>query len=382
MRATEHRLLDAGPAGRERARGGGGLALATASLGFGVKQLDVSVVNVAVRSIGADLGTGISGLQWVVDAYTVAFAALILTAGALGDRYGSPRMLRLGFGVFTLGSAACGLAPSIGMLIAFRVVQGVGAAALGACSLALLSRTFPDPARRARALGVWAVSGSVAMAAGPLAGGLLIAAAGWRAIFFINLPIGVAGFWLTIRCADQPAMDRGTLDLPGQAAAATALAVLAGATIEAGTSGLSLPVIIGYAVAAAAGAIFVWTERRSAQPMVPLPLFRSRTFSAAVAIGCCFNMALYGLIFVVSIFLQRAEGLSALAAGAALLPFMAALMAGNSVSARMVKARGARSVIGRGSLVVAAACAALWLSVAVTGVHCYHQLPTNRQAVS
>lgn len=338
-------------------------ALAAASLGFAIVQLDVSVVNVAVRSIGADLGAGIGSLQWVVDAYTVAFAALILTAGALGDRFGAPRILLAGFGVFTLASIACGLAPSAGTLIAFRAVQGIGAAALGACSLALISRTFPDPARRVQALGVWSVTGSVAMAAGPLAGGLLIAAAGWRAIFFINLPVGVIGGWLTTRCTDQVDGRGGALDLRGQVAATAALALLAAATIEAGMDGLTLTVIIGYVLAVAAAAIFISGERRSAHPMLPLWLFRKRAFSAAVAVGSCQNVIYYGLIFVFSLFLQRAEGLSALEAGTAFLPLMIFLMAGNAVSAYLLKSHGPRLVIGSGGLIIAAASVALWLSV-------------------
>jgi DHA2 family methylenomycin A resistance protein-like MFS transporter len=367
-----------GSSGQGRSRGGERVALAAASLGFAVVQLDVSVVNVAARSIGTDLGGTISDLQWVVDAYTVAFAALILTGGVLGDRWGAPRLLMFGFGLFTLASVACGLAPSIGTLIAFRAVQGTGAAVLGSCSLALLSRTFPDPERRTRALGTWALSGSVAMAAGPLAGGVLIAIAGWRAIFFINLPVGVAGYWLTTRCTDAASPRRGgsrTLDLPGQATAAVALAALAGATIETGTYGLSLPVLAGYAIAVVAGTGFVVIERRAARPMLPLPLFRSGTFSAAVAVGCLLNLAAYGLIFVVSLYLQRAEGLSPLATGAALLPFMAALMAGNAVSARVARARGRRTAIGGGSLIIAAACAVMWLTVTI-GPH-----PPARQLV-
>lgn len=339
------------------------LALAAASLGFAIVQLDVSVVNVAVRSIGADLGGGITGLQWVVDAYTVVFAALMLTAGMLGDRYGARRMLLLGFGAFTLASVACGLAPSIGALIAFRAVQGIGAAALGSCSLALLSRAFPAGPERARVLGVWAVSGSIAMAAGPLAGGVLIAAAGWRAIFFINIPVGAAGIWFTMRSPGPRPEARRGMDLPGQATAAAALAALAGATIEAGSHGFTALVLAGYALAAVAGAAFVVIERRSARPMLPLPLFRNGAFSAAVSIGCALNIAAYGLLFVFSLFLQRDEGLPVLATGAAFIPAMAAVMAGNTVSARMLKTRGPQSLIVRGGLAMGAACAALWLAV-------------------
>jgi DHA2 family methylenomycin A resistance protein-like MFS transporter len=352
-------------------------ALAAASLAFAVVQLDVSVVNVAARSIGAALGASLSGLQWVVDSYTLAFAALILTGGALGDRFGAARPLALGFAMFTLASAACGLAPSAAVLIACRAAQGMAAAVLGSCSLALLTRAFGDPGRRARALGIWALSGSLAMAAGPLAGGLLIGVAGWRAIFFINLPAGASGLWLTARCAGAgarsgqavppghtvPREERLSLDLPGQAAAAVALAALAGATIGAGARGLSPLVLAGYAVAAVAAAALAAAERRAARPMLPLALFRGATFRAAVAIGFLLNLAAYGLIFVVSLYLQRAAGLSPLAAGAALLPFMAALMAGNAASARLARARGRRAALGAGSVLLAAGCAAMWQAV-------------------
>jgi DHA2 family methylenomycin A resistance protein-like MFS transporter len=361
MRRTDFIEETAERRGRVPVRRHENLALAAASLGFAIVQLDVSVVNVAVRSIGADLGGGITGLQWVVDAYTVVFAALMLTAGALGDRYGARRMLLLGFGAFTLASAACGLAPSIGALIAFRAVQGIGAAALGACSLALLSLAFPAGPERVRALGVWAVSGSVAMAAGPLAGGALIAAAGWRAIFFINLPVGAAGIWFTARSPGQRPEASGGMDLPGQVTAAAALAAVAGATIEAGSQGFTTLVLAGYAIAAVAGAAFVLIERRSARPMLPLPLFRNGAFSAAVSLGCVLNIAAYGLLFVFSLFLQRGEGLPTLATGAAFLPAMAAVMAGNTVSARMLRTRAPQSLIVRGGLVMGAACAALWL---------------------
>ena len=321
----------------------------------------MSVVNVAVKPIGAALGDGVTALQWVVDAYTLTFAAFILAAGALGDRRGTRRVLLGGFAVFTLASAACGLVPAIGALIAARAVQGIGAAALGACSLALLNHTFPDAGQRARAVGIWATGGAAALAAGPLAGGLLIAVAGWRSIFFINLPLGAAGIWLTARYAAEtpPARDRGA-DLPGQLAAVTALAALAGATIEAGSRGFGAPAVIGgYAVAVAAGTAFVLVERTRAGPMLPPWLFRSRTFTVAVVIGLLINVVFYGLIFALSLFLQRQEGLSPLSAGLAFLPATAAIMASNVIAARAIPVLGTRRVIGGGALLMGAGCLAM-----------------------
>ncbi|MBV8933762.1 MAG: MFS transporter, partial [Kutzneria sp.] len=215
------------------------------SIGFAVVQLDVSVVNVAIRPIGEEFGGGVSALQWVVNAYTVAFAALILTAGALGDRIGSKRVFAAGFVLFTAASVACALAPSLGALIAARAVQGVGAAILVPCSLTLLNHGYPEPGKRTRAVGLWAAGASAALAGGPLVGGVLIAAIGWRSIFMINVPIGVVAIWLTVRCVMETprSRDRG-VDLPGQAGAIVALAVLAGTVIAGGTRGFTDPAVL------------------------------------------------------------------------------------------------------------------------------------------
>jgi MFS transporter, DHA2 family, methylenomycin A resistance protein len=335
-----------------------GALLAAVTLGFAVVQLDVSVVNVAVKSIGAALGGGVAGVQWVVDAYTLTFAAFILSAGGLGDRIGARRVLIGGFGLFTLASVACGAAPSIGFLVAARAVQGIGAAALGACSLALLNHSFPGPAARARAIAVWAAGGTGAMAAGPVVGGLLIAAAGWRWIFFINVPLGMTGAWLTARHGRETtrARDRG-VDLPGQAAAVVALTALAGATIEAGSLGLGAPpVLAGYAIAVAAGAVFAAVETRRARPMLPMVLFRSREFTVTVVVGLLINVVFYGLLFSISLYVQRQEHLSPLVTGLAFVPVLAGVMAGN-FAARLFRA--ARGAIVTGALLMTAGCAGL-----------------------
>jgi MFS transporter, DHA2 family, methylenomycin A resistance protein len=345
-----------------------GPVLAAATLGFGVIQLDVSVVNVAVKPIGAALGGGVTGLQWVVDAYTLTFAALILSAGALGDRRGAKRTQLGGFTVFTLASVACGLAPSIGALIAARAVQGIGAAALGACSLALLNHTFPDAGERARAVGLWTAGGAAALAAGPLVGGLLIAAVGWRSIFFINVPLGAAGWWLTARYAAEtaPARDRG-VDLPGQLTAVVGLTALAGATIEGGFSGFGAPVVIGgYVIAVVAGAVFVLIERTRAKPLLPPRLFRSRTFSAAVYAGLLINVVFYGLIFTFSLFLQRHLGLSPFSTGLAFLPVTVLIMASDLIAGRAISVLGTRTVSTTGALAMGAGCVAMF---AILSVH-------------
>jgi MFS transporter, DHA2 family, methylenomycin A resistance protein len=348
-------------------RGGGlgtpgrGRVLLATSLGFAVVQLDVSVVNVAVKTIGTDLGGSVAGLQWVVSAYTLAFATLILSAGALGDRIGAKRVFTGGFAVFTVASAGCGLAPDLAMLIGARVAQGIGAAALASCSLSLLTHAFPGARERARAVGLWAAGASVALSAGPLVGGLLIATLGWRAIFFINAPIGLAGIIMTVRHAPDTTRSPGRgVDLPGQVAAAVALLALAGAMIEGGQHGFTSPAILGcFAAALAAAAVFVAIESRRERPMLPLGLFRSRTFAAASSIGLAINIAFYGLIFVLSLYFQTTRHYSALITGLALAPATAAVLAANLLAGRIVPAAGARRVIAASAILIAASLAGL-----------------------
>jgi len=194
------------------------MTLAATSLGFAVVQLDGSILNVALSQIGISLGTDINDLQWTVDAYFVAFAVLLLSAGSLSDRWGARRAFVSGFIVFSLASLASGLAPNVAVLIAARTVQGAGAALLVPCALALLNGVCRDDAGlRARAVGLWTAAGGVGIAAGPILGGLLIAFFGWRSIFLINLPIGVVGIWLTLRFLNQPVSARArSLDLTGR----------------------------------------------------------------------------------------------------------------------------------------------------------------------
>jgi len=326
------------------------------TLGFAMVQLDVSVVNVAVKAIGASFGSGVSGLQWVVDAYTLTFAAFILSAGALGDRIGARRTLLGGFVLFTLASVLCGAAPSVLVLVVARAVQGVGAAALGACSLALLNHTFAGGVERARAIRWWAVGGSIAMATGPVAGGVLIAAVDWRLIFFINVPVGVVGYWLTARYGRETprALDRG-VDLPGQLAGVVALTALAGAVIEGGARGFGAPLVVaGYFVAALAGVVFVLLERRSARVMLPLSLFRSRVFSVTAGVGLLINVAFYGLYFSVSLYLQRAEHLSPLVTGLSFLPILVGVGASNLLAGRIAASFGARRALITGAVLMGA----------------------------
>lgn len=340
---------------------GRGWTLVATSLGFGVVQLDVSVVNVAINPIGADLGGGVAALQWVVNAYTLAFAGLILTAGALGDRIGAKRVFVAGFALFTLASAACGLAPDLGMLVAARAVQGIGAAVLVPCSLTLLNHAYPAARDRARAVGLWASGASTTLSAGPLLGGVLTATLGWRAIFFINAPIGLAGIMITLRWATETTRSTGRgIDLPGQLTAVLTLTALAGAVIEGGQHGFTNPLVLGaFVLAGVAGVAFVVIEARSARPMLPLGLFRAPSFGAATTIGLLVNIAFYGLLFVLSLFFQRAQHHSALTTGLAFAPMTVAIILANVTTSRLSHRIGTGNLIRSGALLMAAGCAAL-----------------------
>src|SRR6478735_9052900 len=244
------------------------LTLAAMSLGYGVVQLDVTIVNTALDAMGRTLGRGVAELQWVVSAYTIAFAAFILTAGALGDRIGAKRVFMAGFAIFTAASLACALSPNAAVLIAARLVQGLAAAILVPNSLALLNHAYADDRERGRAVAVWAAGASLALTAGPFVGGALVTLVGWRAIFLVNLPLGLTGLWLSWRYASETTRSpQREIDLPGQLAAIAALGSLAGAIIEGGSLGWSNPfVIAGFVAAAVLAALFVWRESRAPQP--------------------------------------------------------------------------------------------------------------------
>ena len=337
------------------------LTLAAMSLGYGVVQLDVTIVNTALNSIGSALGGGVAELQWVVSAYTIAFAAFILTAGALGDRIGAKRVFMAGFALFTAASVGCGLAPDALTLIVARAVQGLGAAILVPNSLALLSHAYPDDKARGRAVGIWAAGASLTLTAGPLVGGTLIALAGWRWIFFVNLPIGLLGLWLTWRYASETTRSpQREVDSRGQITAIAALGCLAGATIEGGAIGWSHPIVLaGFAASVIFALLFVMRERHAPQPMLPLALFSKPMFSVTAMAGLLVNIAFYGLIFIFSLYFQRINGWSAFATGLAFVPMLGAVLPVNLVAARVAERIGAPQTIALGAAVAAAGCLGL-----------------------
>ncbi|NUT29671.1 MAG: MFS transporter [Streptomyces sp.] len=329
-------------------RSSAALTLTAGLLGFALVCLDASIVNVALPAIGSSLGGGMSGLQWVVDAYTLAFAALMLSTGAFSDRAGASRAFGLGTAVFTLASAACGLAPNLPTLIGARVVQGMAAAVVLPASLALVRQAYADPARRARAVAGWAAGGSVAVALGPVVGGALTTAWDWRWIFFVNLPVGALILALLVR-APRSRRRPAPLDLPGQVTAVVALTALTFAVIEGGAEGWA-----ALAVAVVAAVVFVRIETRQPHPVVPLGLFRDRTVAVTVAAGAAVSVAFYSMVFVFSLFFQQVQHRSALQAGLMFLPMTGLIAVTNVVAGKLAGRHGPRlpMLVGQGLAVV------------------------------
>jgi MFS transporter, DHA2 family, methylenomycin A resistance protein len=347
-------------------RGSPALGLTAIALGFLMITLDATIVNVALGPIGNDLGGAVSTAQWIVNGYTLAFAALLLTAGALADRLGLRTGFLVGLAVFGVGSAACAGAASLAGLIVARVVQGAGAAALMPCSLALIAHMFPDPGDRRRALGVWGGASGIGLAAGPVLGGVITATLGWRAIFLVNVPIAaVAAELLRLHVAETP-RHRHPLDLPGQIISTAGLAALAGGFITAGSEGwdggLTLALLAAGIVSTAG---FALVERTVEHPMIDPVLFRERTFSIAIALGVIFNFCLYGSIFCLAIDLHRGHGLDPLDTGLALLPMTIVTGSMAFLSGRLVSRIGEWRAIVVG--LSAGACGALLIALAQTG---------------
>lgn len=320
------------------------LALVALCLAFFIVQVDATVVNVALQTIQRDLGGGLGDQQWVIAAYTVVLAAMMLTAGAMGDRIGARRVSVLGLVTFAVASVLCAVAPTVSVLIVARTIQGAGASALLPCSLSLIVQQFPDRRARAYALGVWGGVGSMGMATGPIVGGTLIALASWRAIFLVNVPfcaITIAMTYLFV--TESPRQRNKKLDPLGVVSGTVALAAVTGGFIEAGQLGWGQPIPLTLLVGGlAVGALFLVVERRHREPMLPLRIFASRQFSAGTTAGGIFNFCLYGVLFTVSLFLQGPLGQSAVRTAMFILPVTIAIGIGAPVSARLTARFGAR----------------------------------------
>lgn len=337
--------------------------LVAVALGFVMAMLDVTVVNVGLTRMQADLGITLAGLVWVIDGYTLTFAALLLIGGALASRHGARAVYMAGLVLFVSASALCALAPTGTALIAARLIQGAGAALFMPASLSLMTQSYPDDRVRVRVLAVWSATVSVAAVLGPIVGGTVITALGWRAIFWLNVPIGIIGVMLTRRHIAVSPRQRQALNPSGHVLAVTGLAALAFAMIENGTYGWFSPPIIGaLLISAAAIAAFAARERHSAAPILPRVLRRNTRFTASNGIGFFINLAVYGQLFLISLYLQQARGNDAWHTGLDLLPLLMMFTLGNLASGRIGARWGTRLPLAAGL----AAAALLTAGVAAT----------------
>ncbi len=327
-------------------------------------MLDIAVVNTALSRIAEDLDTGLSGLQWVVDAYTLALASVVLTAGALADRLGRRRLFTYGLAIFTVASLACGLAQDIVMLNGARAVQGVGAAIMFAVSLALLAHAFPKPRERAGALAAYGAAIGASFAVGPLVGGLLTSGLDWQWIFLVNLPIGLFCLWIT-RTYVEESRDphwRG-IDWPGQITLTAGLFLLVLALLRGNEDGWGSTLIVAELAAAALALVaFVLVELRVREPMLPMRLFRDSTFTGAQIAAFAISASFFAIFLYATLYLQQILGLSAIQAGLVYLPGTILMLIVSAATAQMGARVPARTMVGGGLALVAAGMALFTLA--------------------
>ena len=334
------------------------LVLAATSLAAFTATLDNTVVAVALRDLQADLDAGVSELQGVVTAYTVALAALLLTGGTLADVAGRRRVFVAGLAVFAAASAACALSETATQLVAARAVQGAGAALVLPGGLAVLAAAYPDAAPRARAVGLWAALSAGALVAGPIVGGLLVAAAGWPAVFWVNVPLcALVALVVAFAPAGPPPSRQRRLDLPGQLLAALGLAAATYAVVLAGRDGAGTPVLVALAFAVVALAAFALVERRAPDPVLPLELLRDRRFTGAAAGAFAASLAIFVLLVFLALFLQLVQQRDALPAAVRLLPLTVTMVLSAPLAGRWAAARGPRPPVVVGLLLAAAGLA-------------------------
>jgi EmrB/QacA subfamily drug resistance transporter len=329
--------------------------LAAVSFGLFMIMLDNTVVNVALPSIQRDLGVGLSELEWIVSGYALTFAALMLIGGKLADAYGRRLVFVIGIVVFTVASLLCGLATSGTMLIAARVLQGSGAALMNPATLSIITATFP-PRQRGAAVGIWAGVSALALAVGPLVGGLLTEHASWNWIFFVNVPVGLIGIGASFLLIDEsrdPEHER--LDFPGLATSAVGLFALTYGLIEANNYGWGSTRIVGtFVVAVVALVSFVALERHQRAPMLDLTLFRNRTYVGANLVILLVALAMFGVFFFVSLYMQNILGYSAVEAGAAFLPMTILIIIVAPIAGRASDRLGSRGLMTVGMILLAA----------------------------
>jgi EmrB/QacA subfamily drug resistance transporter len=320
------------------------LILAICCMSLLIVGLDVTIVNIALPSIQRELHAPVSGLQWTIDAYTLVLASFLILAGSTADRVGRRRTFQTGLVLFTLGSLLCSLAPGLGWLVAFRMLQAVGGSMLNPVAMSIITNTFTEPAERARAIGIWGGVVGISMALGPVVGGALVSSVGWRGIFWVNIPVGVAALILTaLFVPESRAPHARRVDPIGQLLVIVSLASLTYAIIEGPRLGWSSGAIIGFfALAVLAVACLAAYEPRRDEPLIDLRFFRSAPFSGATVIAVCAFAALGGFLFLNTLYLQDVRGYSALQAGLYTLPMAAMTAVFAPLSGRVVAARGPR----------------------------------------
>ena len=341
--------------------------------GLFMVMLDNTVVNLALPTIQRELGSGLSGLQWIVDAFVLLLASLMLTGGTLGDLYGRKRLFMTGVVIFTGGSLFCALSPSVETLIAGRAIQGVGAAVMMPSTLAILTNTFQDPKERAQAIGIWAGVSGIALALGPALGGVMVDAFGWQSIFYLNLPIGAIALAIAARVVRESKNPQGrSLDVVGQLLAVGGLGALTYALIEANSYGWSSTVIVSlFAVAGAVLAGFALWEARAKSPLLQLSFFRNTTFLGANLVGLCVSFGFFGMLFFLALFMQNVQGYSATGAGVRQLPSTLAVMTTAILAGRVVGRIGARLPMTVGLALMGAGMLGFTAVQASTPYHSY-----------
>jgi DHA2 family methylenomycin A resistance protein-like MFS transporter len=326
------------------------LMLMTLAIGFVMAMIDVTAVNTALSDISVSLAVPLAGLVWVVDGYTLTFAALLMAGGALADRYGPKNVYQGGLSVFILGSILCAVAPSGNALIAARLLQGAGAALFMPSSLSLMTHAYENQATRARMLGTWSAIVGCSSAAGPLVGGLLVHEFGWRSVFWVNVPIGLAGIVLTQVLAPATPRHERALSMFSHLLGVAALAALSFVLIEGPVLGWGSVPVLGAAAAIGAAFLLVRRERTGAHPLLPRALFETPAFAAANGVGFLINFAVFGQLFLLSLYIQQ-SGADALHTGLKLIPMMAAFAVGNLTSGRITARVGTRPPMMYGLLV-------------------------------
>ena len=331
------------------------LVLAICCMSLLIVGMDVTIVNVALPSIRRDLGASVSALQWTTAAYTVVLASLLMLGGSTADRLGRARVFKAGLALFTAASLACSLAPGVGWLIAFRILQGGAGAMLNPVAMSIIRNTFEDPRERAQAIGIWGAVVGISMALGPVLGGLLVGLS-WRAVFLVNIPIGLAAIALTARFVPESRAPRPRRPDPvGQVLVIVMLASLTSAIIEGPNLGWGSPLIIVLAVTAGVSLLtLVRYELRRVDPLIEPRFFASRPFSAAAVIAVAAFAAFGGFLFLNTLYLQEVRGLSPLSAGLCTLPLAAMTVLVSPIAGRVVGTRGVRGPLVVGGLAVAA----------------------------